>query len=61
MYELVFVTPWPWWIAGASIGLVVTLLAWLSGKPLGVSTGYGVACGPELPWTALHHEHGHGT
>jgi uncharacterized protein len=45
MYELVFVTPWPWWVAGALIGIVVTLLAWLSGKPLGVSTGYGVACG----------------
>jgi uncharacterized membrane protein YedE/YeeE len=44
MYEAVFVTPWPWWAAGTAIGLVVTLLAWLLGKPLGVSTGYGVAC-----------------
>jgi uncharacterized protein len=44
MYEAVFVTPWPWWAAGVAIGLVVTLLAWLLGKPLGVSTGYGVAC-----------------
>src|SRR3989442_4961948 len=44
MYEALFVTPWPWWVAGAAIGLVVTLLAWLLGKPLGVSTGYGVAC-----------------
>jgi uncharacterized membrane protein YedE/YeeE len=44
MYEAVFVTPWPWWVAGPAIGLVVTLLAWLLGKPLGVSTGYGVAC-----------------
>jgi uncharacterized membrane protein YedE/YeeE len=44
MYEAVFVTPWPWWGAGPAIGLVVTLLAWLSGKSLGVSTGYGVAC-----------------
>jgi len=44
MYESVFVTPWPWWAAGPAIGLIVTLLAWLLGKPLGVSTGYGVAC-----------------
>ena len=44
MNEAVFVTPWPWWIAGPAIGLIVTLLAWLLGKPLGVSTGYGVAC-----------------
>jgi hypothetical protein len=39
MYEAVFVTPWPWWVAGPAIGLIVTLLAWLLGKPLGVSTG----------------------
>lgn len=45
MYDAIFVTPWPWWIAGPAIGLVVTLLAWVTGKPLGVSTGYGVACG----------------
>jgi uncharacterized protein len=44
MYEALFVTPWPWWVAGPAIGLVVTLLAWLLGKPLGVSTGYGVVC-----------------
>ncbi len=52
MYEAVFVTPWPWWIAGPAIGLIVTLLAWLLGKPLGVSTGYGVVCamGSRLPF-----------
>ena len=44
MYEALFVTPWPWWVAGPAIGLVVTGLAWLLGKPLGVSTGYGVVC-----------------
>jgi uncharacterized membrane protein YedE/YeeE len=44
MYDAVFVTPWPWWIAGPAIGVVVTLLAWLTGKPLGVSTGYGTIC-----------------
>ena len=44
MYEAIFVAAWPWWIAGPAIGLVVTLFAWLLGKSLGVSTGYGVAC-----------------
>jgi uncharacterized membrane protein YedE/YeeE len=44
LYAAVLVTPWPWWAAGAAIGLVVTLLAWLAGKPLGVSTAYGSAC-----------------
>jgi hypothetical protein len=44
MYDAIFVTPWPWWAAGPAIGLVVTLLAWISGKALGVSTAYGSAC-----------------
>jgi hypothetical protein len=44
MYEAIFVTPWPWWVAGPAIGLVVTLFAWVTGKALGVSTGYGSAC-----------------
>lgn len=44
MYESVFVTAWPWWTAGPALGLVVILLAWLTGKGLGVSTGYGSVC-----------------
>lgn len=44
MLQSIFVTPWPWWVAGPAIGLVVTLLAWVTGKALGVSTGYGSAC-----------------
>jgi uncharacterized membrane protein YedE/YeeE len=44
MYDAIFVTPWPWWAAGPAIGLIVTLLAWVTGKPLGVSTGYGSVC-----------------
>jgi uncharacterized protein len=44
MYDAVFVTPWPWWLAGSAIGLIVTLMAWVGGKALGVSTAYGSAC-----------------
>jgi uncharacterized membrane protein YedE/YeeE len=44
MYEWLFVTPWPWWIAGPAIGLVVVGLALVTGKALGVSTGYGAVC-----------------
>jgi uncharacterized membrane protein YedE/YeeE len=44
MREILFVTPWPWWVAGPAIGVVVTLLAWVTGKALGVSTAYGSAC-----------------
>lgn len=44
MREAIFVTPWPWWVAGPAIGVVVALLAWVTGKALGVSTAYGTAC-----------------
>ncbi len=44
MYKALFVAPWAWWVAGPVIGLVVIFLAWVAGKPLGVSTGYGSVC-----------------
>jgi uncharacterized membrane protein YedE/YeeE len=44
MYDAIVRTPWPWWIAGPAIGLVVVGLAWITGKPLGVSTAYGSIC-----------------
>jgi uncharacterized membrane protein YedE/YeeE len=44
MYDAIVITPWPWWIAGPAIGMVVVGLAWITGKPLGVSTGYGSIC-----------------
>lgn len=44
MYDAIFVTPWPWWIAGPALGLVVVLTAWLGGKAVGVSTAYGSVC-----------------
>lgn len=44
MDNALFVAPWPWWVAGPVIGLVVVLLAWVAGKALGVSTGYGSVC-----------------
>jgi hypothetical protein len=44
VYDAIFAARWAWWIAGPAIGLVVVLLAWVTGKPLGVSTGYGSVC-----------------
>jgi uncharacterized membrane protein YedE/YeeE len=44
MYDTIFVAPWPWWIAGPALGIIVTLLAWIGGKALGVSTAYGAVC-----------------
>lgn len=35
---------WPFWVSGAGIGLLVVLLAWVTGKAFGVSSGYGALC-----------------
>lgn len=35
---------WPFWLGGIAIGSFVVLLAWVTGKGLGVSTGYGSVC-----------------
>lgn len=42
---------WPWWLSGAAIGLFVPLFAWVTGKALGISSGFAEMCslraGPE--------------
>lgn len=43
--------PWPWYIAGPLIGLMVPALLLLSGKTFGVSTSFqhlGAICAPKL-------------
>jgi len=35
---------WPFWLSGIAVGLFVVLLAWVTGKALGVSAGYGSLC-----------------
>jgi uncharacterized protein len=37
-------TAWPAWAAGALIGILVVLLAWVMGKGFGVSSSYGSLC-----------------
>lgn len=44
LFEALFVRPWPFWAGGLAIGLFAVLLAWLTGKGLGVSSGYGTLC-----------------
>ena len=36
---------WPFWLSGGAIGLFVVAFAWLTGKAVGVSAGYGSLCG----------------
>lgn len=38
------VTPWPWYLSGALIGLVVPLLLWIGGKQFGVSANFRHLC-----------------
>ncbi len=41
LYESIFVNPWPWWVGGLIIGILVPLLYYSENTALGVSTGYG--------------------
>ncbi|HET9371475.1 MAG TPA: YeeE/YedE thiosulfate transporter family protein [Vicinamibacterales bacterium] len=36
--------PWPWYVAGATIGLVVTLLQWIGARQFGVSANFRHLC-----------------
>lgn len=40
---------WSGWLGGIAVGLYAVVQVWLSGKPLGVSAGFGTLCG--LPRT----------
>jgi len=42
--ESLFAKPWSFWAGGVAIGLFVVAFAWVTGKALGVSTGYGSLC-----------------
>lgn len=39
--NLIFKEPWPWWLGGIIIGLLVPTLYYFLNTALGVSTGYG--------------------
>jgi hypothetical protein len=44
LFETVFVEPWPFWAGGLAVGVFATVLAWVAGKSLGVSSGFGTLC-----------------
>lgn len=41
--------PWPWYVAGPLIGLIVLLLQWIDNKPLAASSSYRHVCAATLP------------
>jgi len=49
MYQTIFIDTWPWWAGGIAIGLFVFLFFIVTGKTLGVSTGYVNLCQLALP------------
>lgn len=56
MIRAIFIDPWPFWAAGAAVGLFVTLFAWVLGKALGVSTGFGSICSRCVPGAGFFRE-----
>lgn len=53
VFRALFVDPWPWWLGGILIGLLVPLLYYFLNTALGVSTGYGNLVKLFLPHTKL--------
>lgn len=41
--------PWPWWVAGPLIGLIVPLLLLIGSKPFGLSTSFRQICAATAP------------
>jgi len=44
-----FSQPWPWYIAGPLIGLIIILLQWIDNKPLAASSSYRHICAATFP------------
>src|SRR5690606_7111947 len=47
-----FARPWPWYVAGPLIGLMVPLLLLLTGKTFGISSSLQHVCAAVLPGRA---------
>ncbi|MCR4400300.1 MAG: YeeE/YedE thiosulfate transporter family protein [Syntrophomonadaceae bacterium] len=53
VYHALFVQPWPWWLGGLSIGLLLTAMYYFLNTALSVSTGYGSILRLLLPRSRL--------
>ena len=50
-------SPWPWYVAGPLIGLVVPLLLWLGNKPFGISSNLRHVCAAVAPCGLSYFQH----
>ena len=41
--------PWPWWVAGPLIGLLVPAMLWINNRHLGISSNLRPLCAATLP------------
>ena len=55
LYTFFFVDPWPWWLGGICIGLLVPAMYYFFNTPLGVSTGYRNILKIMLPGSKLRY------
>lgn len=46
-------SPWPWYVTGPAIGLMVPLLFWSGGKSMGISASFRHLCSIALPNTRV--------
>jgi hypothetical protein len=53
----ILTTPWPWYIAGPLIGLMVPLLLLLTGKNFGISSSLKHACAATIPGRAEYFQY----
>jgi len=56
--DFLFHNTWPWWAAGIGLGLTAVGLAWVTGRRLGISSGFSDACswvsgGESFSWKML--------
>ena len=50
-------SPWPWYVAGPLIGLIVPLLLWLGNKPFGISSNLRHVCAAAVPRGLQHFQY----
>lgn len=53
LVDVIFVEPWPWWLGGIVIGLLVPFMYYFLNTAFGVSTGYGNLVKLFMPHTKL--------